>query len=70
MAKTIEMTEAQRKAAAELARLLPTAARIKDLRAELKPLTDAGAFDKPYTDEESGLTFSVKIARSLMVEAA
>ena len=70
MAKTIEMTEAQRKAAAELAKLLPSAWKIKKLREELKPLVDKGLFDSGYTDPESGLVFSVRISRTLTVEAA
>ena len=68
--KTVEFTEAQRKAAAQLARLLPSAGKIKKLREELKPLVDKGLFDDPYTDEETGLTFSVRLARTLFVEGA
>ncbi len=68
--KTIEMTEAQSKAAAELAKELPHANRIRKLREELKPLVDKGLFDKPYVDPDTGLTFSVRISRSLYVEEA
>ena len=68
--KRIEMTDAQRKAAAELAKELPHAAKISKLRADLKPLTDTGVFDKGYTDPDTGLVFSVKLSRSLIVEAA
>ena len=70
MKKTIEMTEAQRKAAAELAKLLPAAAKIRKCREELKPLVDKGVFDAGYEDPETGLTFTVKISRSLTVENA
>ena len=68
--KQIEFTEAQRKAAADLAKELPHAARIRKCREELKPLVDKGLFDSGYTDPETGLTFTVKISRSLFVEAA
>ena len=70
MSKTIEMTEAQRKAAAELAKELPHAAKIRKCREELKPLTDKGVFDNGYTDPETGLVFTAKISRSLVVEVA
>ena len=67
--KKIMFSEAQRKAAAELAKELPHAAKIAKLRADLKPLTDTGAFDKGYTDEDTGLVFSAKISRTLTVTA-
>jgi hypothetical protein len=67
--KKIQFSDAQRKAALELAKELPHAARIQKLRADLKPLTDTGAFDKPYTDEESGLVFTAKLSRTLVVAA-
>ena len=70
MAKTIEMTEAQRKAAVDLAKELPHAAKIRKCREELKPLVDKGVFDSGYADPETGLVFSVKLSRSLIVEAA
>ena len=68
--KEVQMTDAQRKAAAELAAELPHAAKIAKLRAELKPLVDKGVFDKGYTDQDTGLVFNVKMSRSLVVEAA
>ena len=68
--KIIEMTEAQRKAAADLAKELPHAAKIRKCREDLKPLVDKGVFDNGYTDPETGLVFSVKISRSLTVEGA
>ncbi len=68
--KHIDMTDAQRKAAADLAKELPHAAKIAKCRAILKPIVDSGALDDGYVDEESGLTFTVKISRSLTVEAA
>ena len=68
--KHIEMTDAQRKAAATLAKELPHAAKIAKLRATLKPLVDTGCFDEGYTDPETGLAFSVKVARTLSVEEA
>ena len=70
MNKKIEMTDAQRKAALDLARELPHAAKIRKCREELKPLVNKGWFDNGYTDPESGLTFSVKLRRELVVEAA
>lgn len=68
--KLVQMTDAQRRAAAELAAELPHAAKIAKLRSELKPLVDKGVFDKGYTDPETGLVFSVKVSRSLSVEVA
>ena len=68
--KSIELSEAQRKAAAELAKELPHAAKIARLRATLKPLVDTGCFDAGWTDPETGLTFTVKVSRSLTVESA
>ena len=68
--KQVQMTDAQRKAAADLAAELPHAAKIAKLRSELKPLVDKGVFDKGYTDPDTGLKFSVKMSRSLVVEAA
>ena len=70
MNKTIQMTDAQRKAAVELAKELPHAARIRKLREELKPLVDKGLFDKPYVDPDTGLTFCARISLSLYVEEA
>lgn len=67
--KKIEMSEAQRKAAADLAKELPHAAKIAKLRSTLKPLVDTGVFDDGYIDQESGLAFTVKVSRSLTVEA-
>ena len=60
--KKIQFSDAQRKAALELAKELPHAARIQKLRADLKPLTD--------TDEESGLVFTAKLSRTLTVAPA
>ena len=68
--KAIEMSEAQRTAAAQLAKELPHAAKIAKLRATLKPLVDTGCFDDGYIDPDTGLTFSVKLSRTLTVEAA
>ena len=69
-AKHIELSEIQRKAAADLAKELPHAAKIAKLRASLKPVVDTGCFDDGYIDPETGLVFSVKVSRSLIVEAA
>ena len=68
--KNIDMSDAQRKAAAELARELPHAAKIKKLREELRPLSEKGLFDAGYTDPETGLVFSVRVTRTLFVNAA
>ena len=68
--KEIEMTEAQRKAATTLAKELPHAEIIRKCREDLKPLVARGYFDDGYIDPETGLRFSVKLRRELVVEAA
>lgn len=67
--KQISMSDAQRKAAADLAKELPHAAKIAKLRSTLKPIVDTGVFDDGWIDPETGLAFSVKVSRSLTVEA-